>query len=308
MKQQINKFNGSSSSVDAAHMLSFDVEEYFHVEAAAEAGLCREQWNSFPKRLAPCLDCILQLLAEHQVSATFFVLGWVARHERILIRQLAEAGHEIASHGMDHSMITRLTPDKFRRDVLDSRRLLEDISGQPVIGYRAPTFSIMHQTAWALDVLAEAGFLYDSSIFPIRHDRYGVPDAPTSAHRAVGPAGGTILEIPPLTMRLLRINWPVGGGGYLRLLPVRLIGRALRTAKRRGRPGILYLHPWELDPGQPILPMPPITRWRHRLGLSRTERKLRWLLKRFRFTSVRQCMDTLTITAQQRYIYGGPNL
>ena len=287
-------------------MLSFDVEEYFQVEAAAEAGVGHTQWSSFPKRLAPCLDRILQILVEHQVKATFFVLGWVAKHERSLIRQIAEAGHEIASHGMGHSLISSLTPDEFRRDVLDSRRLLEDISGQPVIGYRAPTFSITHRTAWALDVLAEADFLYDSSIFPVHHDRYGVPDAPTYTHRAVGPAGGTILEIPPLTMRLLRISWPVGGGGYLRLLPVAVVGRALRAAQRRGFSGMLYLHPWELDPDQPILPMRCLSRWRHRLGLSRTEGKLRWLLKRFSFTNVRQRIDRLRTTAQQRYIYGCP--
>ena len=282
-------------------MLSFDVEEYFQVEAAAEAGVGHEQWKSFPKRLAPCVDRILQLLADHRASATFFVLGWVARHERI---QIAEAGHEIASHGMSHRMIIHLTPAEFRRELLDSRRLLEDISGQSVIGYRAPTFSITHQTAWALDVLAESGFLYDSSIFPIHHDRYGVPDAPTCVHRAVGPAGGTILEIPPLTMRMMRINWPVGGGGYLRLLPVRVIGRASRAAKHYRRSSMLYLHPWELDPDQPILPMHRVARWRHRLGLGRTEGKLRWLLMRFDFSDVRQCINALTSTAQQRHVYG----
>ena len=285
-------------------MLSFDVEEYFQVEAAAEGGVCPEQWGSFSKRLAPCVDRILQLLADNQASATFFVLGWVARHERSLIRHIAEAGHEIASHGMSHTMVTRLTEGQFRGELIESRRLLEDISGQPVIGYRAPTFSITHQTAWALDLLAETGFLYDSSIFPVHHDRYGVPDAPTRPHCAIGPAGGNILEIPALTMRLMRVNWPVGGGGYLRLLPVRLVGRVLRAAKRRGRSGMLYLHPWELDPGQPILPMHRMTRWRHRVGLGRTEGKLRWLLKCFNFSNVRQCLDILRTTSQQEYIYG----
>ncbi len=285
-------------------MLSFDVEEYFQVEAAAEGGVRPEQWGLFSKRLAPCVDRILQLLADAQASATFFVLGWVARHERSLIRHIAEAGHEIASHGMSHTMVTRLTEGQFRGELIESRRLLEDISSQPVIGYRAPTFSITHQTAWALDVLAEEGFLYDSSIYPVRHDRYGVPDAPTCVHRAIGSAGGSILEIPPLTRRMMGVNWPVGGGGYLRLLPVRVVGRALRAAQRRGFSGMLYLHPWEMDPGQPILSMPRVTRWRHRVGLGRTERKLRWLLKRFSFANVRQCINGLAASTQQRHSYG----
>lgn len=295
-----------SGSGDVVHLLSFDVEEYFQVEAAARSGVRREDWQGFATRLGPSVDRVLQALAEHQASATFFVLGWVAQHEPDVVRRIAAAGHEIASHGMEHRMLQRLAPDEFRQDLLDSRSMLEDLSGQPVIGYRAPTFSVTHETAWALDVLAETGYRYDSSVFPIHHDRYGVPDAPRGIHRAIGPAGEGLLEIPPLTLRFAGTNWPVGGGGYLRLLPVRVLGRALKKAARQGRPGMIYLHPWELDPGQPVLPMPRLTRFRHRVGLRRTESKLRWLLRRFRFTSIGQRLDSLLAQADGAYHYGRP--
>jgi len=293
-----------SGGCDATHLLSFDVEEYFQVEAGARTGIGPTDWHRFERRLAPAVDRILQTLADHRTTSTFFVLGWVAQHEPEVVRRIADAGHEIASHGMGHRMLGHLTPDEFRAELLDSRRLLQDRSGQPVIGYRAPTFSITHQTAWALDVLADAGYRYDSSVFPIRHDRYGVPDAPARVHRAVGPQGGTVLEIPPLTLRLLGTNLPVGGGGYLRLLPVRALGRALRRAARHRRTAMLYLHPWEVDPDQPVLPMPRMNRVRHRVGLRRTEAKLHWLLDRFRFTSVLDRLDALGQQATETYPYG----
>jgi polysaccharide deacetylase family protein (PEP-CTERM system associated) len=274
------------------HLLSFDVEEYFQVEAAA-ARVPRDRWPSFEKRLAPALERILTLLADRGAGATFFVVGWVARHEPELVRRIAAAGHEIASHGMDHRMLTRLSPETFREGLRESRRLLEDLAAGPVVGYRAPTFSITRRTAWALDVLAEEGFAYDSSIFPVRHDRYGVEDAPAAPHVAHGPGGGSLLEVPPLTLRLAGRNWPVGGGGYLRLLPVQLLGHALRRAAREGRPGTLYLHPWEFDPDQPVLPMTPFGRWRHRVNLRRTGVKLRWLLSRFRFGPIGDAVPDL---------------
>lgn len=285
------------------HWLSFDVEEYFQVEAAARR-VPRSQWDSLAKRLPAAIDRILSLLAESEARATFFVLGWVAQHETRLVRQIARCEQEIASHGSSHRMIAQMTPDQFRADLLDSRKRLEDISGRPVVGYRAPTFSITHKTAWALDVLAEAGFRYDSSIFPVHHDRYGVPDAPTGVHRAVGPGGGGVLEIPPLTWRLLGTNLPVGGGGYLRLFPLGVVARALRAARRRGRRGMLYLHPWELDPDQPVLPMGRLGTFRHRVGLSRTESKLRRLLRQFRFRDVRSTLDALARTTRRTYTYG----
>lgn len=289
------------------HILSFDVEEYFQVEAAAAGGVKPGQWDSFEKRLATSVERILGLLAGYKASATFFVLGWVARHERGVVRMIADAGHEIASHGMSHTMIGHLTPRQFRGELLRSRKILEDISGKSVIGYRAPTFSITHKTAWALDVLAETGYQYDSSVFPIRHDRYGVPNAPRFPHRAVGPSGGEILEIPPLTVRLAGMNLPVGGGGYLRLLPVSLVVHALNKAQKMGRPGMIYLHPWELDPDQPTLQMSRVNRWRHRVNLGRTAEKLSRLLARFTFLSVRQIMDALASCHTESYLYGLPD-
>jgi len=285
------------------HWLSFDVEEYFQVEAAARC-VPRSRWELLDKRLPAVTRRILDLLDESRTTATFFVLGWVARHEGKLVRRIAEAGHEIASHGADHRMIAQTTPGEFRRDLDASRKLLEDICGRAVIGYRAPTFSITNDTAWALDVLAEAGFRYDSSVFPVRHDRYGVPDAPATVHWASGPGGGRILEIPPATVRVLGANWPVGGGGYLRLLPVRCLARVLTAAQRRNRPCMIYLHPWELDPHQPTLPMGRMGTFRHRVGLRGTEGKLRRLLQCFEFTSVAASIDHLTRTTTRTYAYG----
>lgn len=284
------------------HMLSIDVEEFFQVEAAV-SGVPRESWGAYPRRLEQPVERILEVLSERSVTATFFVLGWVARQEPECVHRIARAGHEIASHGMNHDMIGRLSPEAFRTDLVESRKVLEDLSGEPVIGYRAPTFSIMRATSWALDVLGESGFLYDSSVYPVHHDRYGVSDAPRFAHRALGPAGGAILEIPPLTLRFGKTNFPVGGGGYLRLLPVRLVGAALKRAARGNRSGMIYLHPWELDPAQPVLPMSRVSRWRHRVGLGRTERKLRWLLDRFDFTSVRRLLPVLSAAPLEEFRY-----
>lgn len=285
------------------HMLSVDVEEYFQVEAAS-AGVTRDQWESIPRRLDASMDRALNLLAASGASATFFVLGWVAQRDRPLVRRIADAGHEVASHGMGHRMVGQSSPEEFRKDVRESRALLEDIVGRPVAGYRAPTFSITHRTAWAIDVLAEESYQYDSSVFPVRHDRYGVPDAPRFIHRARGPAGGSLIEIPPLTLRLAGMNWPVGGGGYLRLLPVRVVAAALGAAQARGRSGMIYLHPWELDPDQPVLPMGRLTRWRHRVGLRHTADKLSWLLARFRFSTAAEGLRHVNGATVETFSYG----
>lgn len=277
------------------HMLSFDVEEYFQVEAAA-ADVCPERWYEYPRRLLPSVERILELLAEHNQRATFFVLGWVAANEGEVVRRIASAGQEIASHGMTHAMLGRLTPEQFRHELCDSRKLLEDLSGRPVAGYRAPTFSITRATAWAFDVLAEAGFRYDSSVFPIRHDRYGVPGAPRRPHLAIGPGGGRMLELPLLTLQFGPLRIPVAGGGYLRLFPLRLVTAGLRQAARAGSPGMIYLHPWELDPDQPVLPMGRLNRFRHRVGLARTHEKLRRLLRSFRFAAVEDFLPRLEPT------------
>jgi polysaccharide deacetylase family protein (PEP-CTERM system associated) len=286
-----------------AHMMSFDVEEYFHVEAAA-ARLSPQAWDDMPSRVEPCVRRILRLLADAECTATFFVLGWLARRQRRIVELIAAAGHEVASHGGQHQMLTRMTPQQFRCDAADSRKLLQDISGQPVLGYRAPTFSLVQPTAWAIDVLAETGYSYDSSIFPIRHDRYGVSDAPRQPHLAAGPGGGRLLEIPPLTWRLWRANIPVGGGGYLRLLPVRAVRAGLRQAQQHGYSGMIYMHPWEIDPHQPRLPMGTLSRWRHRVGLCSAEVKLQSLLGRYRFSDVRSLLPDLMDQAAETRTYG----
>ena len=295
--------SGQASSSRPGHMLSFDVEEYFQVEAAA-ARLPAKEWELWPDRLAPAVDQVLDLLDEYRAKATFFVLGWVAEHQPEIVRRIACAGHEIASHGVSHRMLHGMRPQEFRGELTDSRSRLEDLGGRPVVGFRAPTFSVTTRTSWALDVLAEMGFLYDSSIFPIRHDRYGVPGAPRWAHWARGPGGGRILEIPPLVLRIAGWNVPIGGGGYLRLFPVRLVTCALRAAERAGWPGMIYVHPWELDPGQPELPMSRLSRWRHRVGLSRTDRKLRHLLRQFAFHPVRDLLPSLQVADAEEHSYG----
>jgi len=286
-----------------AHVLSFDVEEYFQVEAAA-ARVCPEDWANWPCRLDSAVEDILQLLVERDQRATFFVLGWVARRQPHLVRRIGRAGYEIASHGMTHAMLHRLTREQFAAELTDSRALLEDLSGRPVLGYRAPTFSITRATAWALDVLVESGYAYDSSVFPVLHDRYGVPDAPRTLHRAIGPAGGEILEMPPLTMRALGRNMPVGGGGYLRLLPAPLLAAGLRGAERRGAAGMIYLHPWELDPRQPVLPMSRLSRWRHRVNLRRTRDKLDYLCRRFHFGEAQSLLEQTRPKALPTFRYG----
>ncbi len=273
------------------HALTFDVEEFFQVEAARRSGVCPEDWDGYESRIERPMDTILEMLADRDVRATFFMLGWVARRRPGLVRRVSQAGHELASHGMSHRMVTELTREEFRAELTESRSLLQDLSGQPVEGYRAPTFSITPATSWAVDVLAETGYRYDSSMFPVMHDRYGMVGAPQWRHRAIGPGGGEVLEIPPLTLRWLGRNWPVGGGGYLRLLPAWVVERGILAADRQGQSAMMYLHPWELDPDQPILPMNARNRWRHRVGLARTGRKLGKLMERHRFGPACQFLD-----------------
>lgn len=270
---------------------SVDVEEYFQCEAFA-AHVSVASWRDRPPRLEIGLERILTLLDQHAVRATFFVLGWVAERNPRLIRSLTEAGHEIASHGYGHQHLSRLTRDTFRQDVSRSISILQDCTGRPVLGYRAPTFSIMRSTSWAVDVLLELGLRYDSSIYPIHHDRYGVPDAPVAPFWLTTHQG-RILELPPLAMSWWKLNIPVGGGGYLRLLPARLIGAAVGRANRNGRPAMIYVHPWELDSDQPRLPCSHLTRFRHYLNLRRTRGKLDHLFSRHRFGPAADLVETL---------------
>ncbi len=286
--------------------LSCDLEDYFQVQDC-EGVISRDAWAAMPSRLEASTERVLALLDETGVRGTFFVLGWNAERHPELVRRIAAAGHEIASHGYEHKMIFEQTPDEFREDVTRSRALLEDLAGRPVLGYRAPTFSITERSRWAVRILAEAGYRYDSSIFPIRHDRYGIPTAPRFLHELNGATGATredggagregagarpsaggrpaLIEFPPTTLRVFGCNVPVAGGGYLRLFPARLILAALRRVNRQRHPAILYFHPWELDPEQPRLPLRRTSRFRHYVGLHRTAAKLRRLLRNLAFST-----------------------
>ncbi len=276
--------------MSVVNAISCDLEDYFQVESLRGV-VPRERWESMPPRLEHNAERVLALLDEAGVRATFFVLGWCAERLPGLVKRIAEAGHEIASHGYSHLMITEQEPEEFRSDVRRAKALLEDLSGQPVLGYRAPTFSITERTLWAVDILAEEGYAYDSSIFPIRHDRYGIPTAPRHLHVRRGRNGASLVEFPPTTVRVLGCNLPVAGGGYLRLLPVGLVVRALRSVNRQGWPAIVYFHPWELDPEQPRLPVRGLSRFRHYVNLHRTAAKLRFLLARLPFTSAGAVVD-----------------
>ena len=263
--------------------LTFDVEEYFHAEAFARV-LRPEEWPTLESRVTRSTERLLDILDRDRVRATFFVLGWVAERHPALVREIASLGHEVACHGYGHRMIHHLTRPEFERDVTKAKRAIEDAVGKPVLGYRAPTFSIMRETLWSLDVLAEVGFRYDSSIFPVVHDRYGIPDAPRFPHRLKGPGGGEIAEFPLSTVQILGRRLPVAGGGYFRLFPYGVTRRAIaRINTREGQPAMVYLHPWEIDPEQPRLPVGPLTRFRHLVNVGKTEARLIRLLDDFAF-------------------------
>jgi polysaccharide deacetylase family protein (PEP-CTERM system associated) len=236
----------------------------------------------------------LEKLARHQVRATFFIVADVAERFRQLIRDIHRAGHEVASHGWDHQRLHRLTPASFREDLRRSKDSLEDITGEAVLGFRAPTFSLMACTSWAVDILAASGIQYDSSIFPVRHDRYGVPRAPRTPFR-LSSGGQEVLEIPPLTWRLLGCNIPVGGGGYFRLLPLKLIEWASQQVHAQGQPPVtmLYFHPWEFDSTQTRLPLKAMSSWRTYVGIAKNGDRLDKLLGRHRFVRAVDLLDPL---------------
>lgn len=264
--------------------LSFDVEEYFQVSNYARA-VPRERWESIPSRLRFGMDAILALLRAADVKATFFVLGWIAERHSDLVRALAAEGHEIAAHGYDHRLVYDLGPAAFREDLARTLAILKPLAGGAVAGYRAPSFSITSRSLFAFRALKEAGFAYDSSVFPVRHPRYGMPDAPRFIHeREEG-----IVEFPLTTVRALGRNLPVAGGGYFRLLPYAISARAIASVNREGEPAVLYLHPWEFDPAQPVVPGAGLSnRFRHRVNLARTGERLRRLLGDFAFGPVRE--------------------
>lgn len=260
--------------------LTIDVEDYFHVSAFAPH-IARGSWDSLPCRVEANVDRILTLLDGAACRATFFTLGWVAERYPAMVRRIAAGGHELASHGYGHARVSGMPQVEFMHDIRRSKDLLEQLTGQPVQGYRAPSFSIGPASPWAHDSLLAAGYRYSSSLYPIRHDHYGAPTAPRFAHYPDGPDG--LLELPVSTIRLGGHNLPAGGGGYFRLYPYRCSRWALRRINARdGQAGIFYFHPWELDPGQPRQPgLRWTTRFRHYLNLERMETRIGWLLRDF---------------------------
>ena len=275
--------HGSIAGTGLIHnAMTIDVEDYFQV-SAFENHIPRSRWEEMPCRVEGNLDVILGLMAEHEVHGTFFTLGWIAQRYPALVRRIVASGHEVASHGYAHGRASEQSREEFSADVRSAKKVLEDIAGVRVSGYRAPSFSIGAMNLWALDCLAEEGYTYSSSIYPIRHDHYGMPEAPRFPHRPASPNG--VLEIPVTTLRVWNRNWPAGGGGYFRLLPYAVSRACLRRVNRRdGKPCVFYFHPWEIDPEQPRQRGIGIkTRFRHYVNLSRMRSRIEQLMRDFRW-------------------------
>ena len=271
--------------------MTIDVEDYFHV-SVFDGVIPRSDWVRLESRVCANTSRLLDIFAEHGVRGTFFVLGWVAERYPDLVRRISGAGHEIASHGYGHRLVYDQTPSAFRDDVARAKGLLEDASGSRVDGYRAPSYSIVPRSLWALDILIETGYTYDSSIFPIRHDRYGIPVSGRHAYVVERPAG-RLVEAPASTTRLGGMNLPIAGGGYFRLLPYGWTRWGLaRLNASEARPGIFYLHPWEIDPGQPRLSCGLLSRVRHYRNLHQTEARLRQLLVDFSWGPMRAVLPS----------------
>jgi polysaccharide deacetylase family protein (PEP-CTERM system associated) len=266
------------------HYFTVDVEEHFQV-SAFEDRVARDTWATHPSRVLANVQRLLELLDGHAARGTFFVLGMVAQRTPEVVKAIQRAGHEVASHGWDHRRVTDQSPDQFRESIRRAKQLLEELTGAPVLGFRAPSFSIVAGREWALDLLIEEGYRYDSSLFPVRRRGYGYANGVRDIHALARPAG-RLLEVPPTTWRVLRMNLPAAGGAYFRIFPYALVRAALRQSEARGVPGVFYLHPWEVDPGQPRLEVSWTARLRHYTGLHRTIPRLARLLGEFRFTTI----------------------
>ncbi|MDN3517174.1 DUF3473 domain-containing protein [Aquisalimonas lutea] len=270
--------------------LTVDVEDYFQVSALAGA-IPPEDWERWPSRVVRNTDRVLDLFARHDVHGTFFVLGWIAERQPDLVRRIADQGHEIASHGYSHQLVYNQTPAVFREETRRSKVLLEDIIGSPVTGYRAASYSITPESRWALDVLAELGFSWDSSLFPVHHDTYGMPGTPEQPYRLTTDGGAELVEFPLSTLRVAGQRVPIAGGGYFRLFPYWFSRWGLGTINARGQPFIFYLHPWEVDPDQPRVPgLPWKSRFRHYNNLDRFYPRLDKLLGAFPFGPVTEIL------------------
>jgi polysaccharide deacetylase family protein (PEP-CTERM system associated) len=271
------------------HHFTIDVEEYFQV-VAMEGVVSRDRWDEMESRVVSSMALLSRMLDRHDARATLFILGCVAERHPDMVRELAAAGHEIASHGWDHRRVTTITPSAFRESVRRTKGFLEDLTGTFVHGFRAPSFSIVPGGEIALDILKSEGYTYDSSLYPVRRKGYGYPGGgrdPYSIDTPSGPIG----EVPPSTIRLSGMTLPAGGGAYFRLFPYAVVRQAFREAESRGAPATFYIHPWEVDPGQPRLPVSRMTSIRHYGGLRRTERRLERLLGEFRFRPIIETLE-----------------
>jgi polysaccharide deacetylase family protein (PEP-CTERM system associated) len=270
----------------AKNVVSVDVEDYFHAEVFSGV-TDRAKWDSYTSRVEANTRRLLELLGTLNVRGTFFVLGWVAERFPVLVQEIAAGGHELACHSYWHRLIYKLDPAEFREDTRRAKDVIEQVAGQAVTGYRAPTYSVIDRSVWALDILTELGFTYDSSIYPIRHDRYGMPGAPRGPFRFQTPSG-PMTEFPITTFRVAGHNMPVGGGGYLRLLPRMYTRLGLRRVQEEGLPIVVYIHPWEVDAEQPRLPVGFGSRLRHYTNLGRTFERLKSVLSEGNYTSFRE--------------------
>lgn len=271
--------------------LSIDVEDYYQV-SCFEKRIARSDWSRFPSRVRRNTHRVLELLEERGVRATFFVLGWVAEHHPSLVREIAERGHEIACHSYWHRLVYELTPQEFIEDTKRAKEAIEDAAGVEVYGYRAPSYSITHQSQWALNILLELGFRYDSSVFPIRHDRYGWQGKGRFVNPIWRSGESTLWEFPPSTYPLFQSVIPAGGGGYLRILPYHYTRWALEYVNlEEQRPACIYFHPWEVDSEQPRIECSGLVWWRHSFGLAGMERKLTRLLQDFEFAPLQKVLQ-----------------
>jgi polysaccharide deacetylase family protein (PEP-CTERM system associated) len=278
------EFSPENYPFPPATILSFDVEEHHRIEAASHLSISADSRRMYANRMESSTRLLLDLLARTNVKATFFVVGEIAESHPQLVRDIADAGHEVGSHSWVHRRVHHFGPESFRDDLLKSKDALEQATGTPVVGFRAPTFSVVRQTGWVIDVLADCGFEYDSSIFPVRHDRYGIPTAPRSPFIAEGNER-SILELPLATLRMAGQNFPVAGGGYFRLFPLAVMKAGMRQLARTTTPPVsmLYFHPWEFDPEQPRLALGRLSRFRTYVGMTKSLTRLKRLLARGAF-------------------------
>jgi polysaccharide deacetylase family protein (PEP-CTERM system associated) len=278
----------SETAGRVVNAMSIDVEDYFHV-SVFDGLIPRDEWNGLQSRVVANTERLLAIFDETAVKSTFFVLGWVAERFPGLVRQIADAGHEVASHGFAHRLVYDQTHAAFRDDVRRAKALLEEATGREVLGFRAPSYSITPRSLWALDVLIEEGYRYDASIFPIVHDRYGIPVSARQPYTVNRPAG-TLIEVPASTVRVGPCNLPIAGGGYFRILPYQWTRWGIARLNAGGEAAVFYLHPWEIDPEQPRLRAGMLSRFRHYRNLAQTETRLRALLRDFRFAPVRSLL------------------